>query len=381
MSSAGLMTFHASHNFGSMLQAYATQRIIESWGYNCEIINFRMPSQKNYYSLYKSMKFGMVNSLGDIIMFPLHLKRKVAFQKFEAFMKNFYNLTSELDSYEELKRIGGKYDFYIAGSDQIWSKTIPEFLHSEVDFTDAFFLNFTEDNKKRISFATSTGEATLEDIEEKKELLQRFDCISVREEQGAEKLANVIGKRVPVVLDPTLLLNKEKWYEILNEERLIKEKYIFLYTLRGIRPGMKWGKNLYYFAKRNNLKIVCVSPFFPILFPGVKNIIDAGPLDFLNLIRYAEIVFTDSFHGTAFSLNFEKPFYSLVGKESKDNRKSGLLHLLGADDRCIAAHEDIQNISDFHMDYSHIEKNLEKERDKSLRILLGFMERSCREYM
>ena len=373
MSNIGLITFHASHNFGSMLQAYATQSTFEKWGNECEIINFRMPSQKDYYSMYKSMKFGAVNCLGDIFMLPLHKKRKEAFMKFEKFMRLFFHLTKEYNSIEELKNIGDKYDVYVAGSDQIWSRTIPEFLRSEIDYTDAYFLSFSDDKKRRLSFATSIGEATLDYLETKRELLNRFDHISSREEKGSVLLENITGKVVPTVLDPTLLLDKNEWFKIIDKNRIIDQKYVFLYTLKGIRPGMKWAQNLSKFAKNNNLKIVCVSPFFPIMYPGVHNVMNAGPLEFLNLIRNAEVVFTDSFHGTAFSLNFEKPVYSYVGKGSKDNRKSGLLRLLKADNRCLTSFEEIQDIKDYKMDYQQVGKLLEERRQDSLKVLEDFM--------
>lgn len=373
MNTVGLVTFHASHNFGSMLQAYATQNMIEKWGYSCDIVNFRMPSQKDYYSLYKSMKFGTVNCLGDLFMFPIHRKRKEAFDKFEKFMTSYFHLTEECNSIEQLNHLPKKYDIYVAGSDQIWSRTIPEFLHSEIDYTDVYFLKFSENCKKRVAFATSVGEATFDDLNRKKELLNRFNHISSREEKGATILEKITGQKIPTVLDPTLLLAKEEWFNIVSDKRIVEDKYVFLYTLKGIRPGLKWAKNITQFAKRNGLKVICISPFFPIIHPGIHNITNAGPLDFLNLIRHAEVVFTDSFHGTAFSLNFEKPVFSYVGKKTNDNRKSGLLKLLGADDRCLASFEEIQEIKDFDMDYCFIGGRLDEKRKESISVLSGFM--------
>jgi len=373
MSTVGLITFHASHNFGSMLQAYATQTIIEKWGHDCEIINFRMPSQKDYYSLYKSMRFGSVNCLGDVFMFPLHKKRKEAYVKFERFMTSYFHLTKEYNSIEELKNVGEKYDVYVAGSDQIWSRTIPEFIRADIDYTDAYYLSFSNDKKKRISFATSVGEATLSDLERKKELLNRFEHISSREEKGSRLIESITGKDIPTVLDPTLLLNKNEWFKIVNQDRLINHKYVLLYTLKGIRPGMKWAKNLYGFAKKNKLEIICISPFFPVIYPGIHNVMNSGPLDFLNLIKNAEVVFTDSFHGTAFSLNFEKPIYSYVGTGLKDNRKSGLLRMLEAENRSLASFEEIQGIKDYRMNYQQVGKMLDEKRKESLKILEGFL--------
>ena len=288
-------------------------------------------------------------------------------------MTSYFHLTEECNSIEQLNHLPKKYDIYVAGSDQIWSRTIPEFLHSEIDYTDVYFLKFSENCKKRVAFATSVGEATFDDLNRKKELLNRFNHISSREEKGATILEKITGQKIPTVLDPTLLLAKEEWFNIVSDKRIVEDKYVFLYTLKGIRPGLKWAKNITQFAKRNGLKVICISPFFPIIHPGIHNITNAGPLDFLNLIRHAEVVFTDSFHGTAFSLNFEKPVFSYVGKKTNDNRKSGLLKLLGADDRCLASFEEIQEIKDFDMDYCFIGGRLDEKRKESISVLSGFM--------
>ena len=138
----GIITFHGSHNHGSMLQAYATQRAIEKIGIESEIINFRMKSQKEYYSLYP-MKFGTMRFFRSLCMLPIHMARKKRSEKFENFLRNRFLLSGkELANYDDLKSVSEKYDLYLSGSDQIWSNLIPEFKSTEADYTGVYFLDF-----------------------------------------------------------------------------------------------------------------------------------------------------------------------------------------------------------------------------------------------
>ena len=365
----GIITFHGSHNHGSMIQAYATQRAIEKIGIESEIINFRMKSQKEYYSLYP-MKFGTMRFFRSLCMLPIHMARKKRSEKFENFLRNRFLLSGkELANYDDLKSVSEKYDLYLSGSDQIWSNLIPEFKSTEADYTGVYFLDFVNKQKRKISYASSVGEISYEDLSKKKELLESYSCISTREKKGSEIIESITHKEAKVVVDPTFLLHKQEWQSIVQSKPIIKEKYVFLYTLRGIRPGIKWGKHLTKFASRFGLKVVCVSPFFPILVPGVTNLVNVGPEDFLNLIDNAEVVFTDSFHGTAFSINFNKPFYSLNKKDSKDERKLGILKAVGLEKRCIRSFDEIDRISLYDVDYTAVNEKLNLLRNNGFDFL------------
>ncbi len=362
----GIITFHGSHNHGSMLQAYATQHVIEKLGIESEIINFRMNSQKEYYSLYPR-KFGAMRFCRSLCMFPLHEARKKKYAKFEKFLKNRFVLSgNELQNYDDLKSISDKYDLYLSGSDQIWSNLIPEFKNPEADYTGVYFLDFVNKQKRKISYASSVGEISYENLLKKKELLEGYSFISTREKRGSEMIESITHKKAKIVVDPTFLLKKQEWQSIMQHERIIKEKYVFLYTLRGIRPGIKWGQHLKKFASRFGLKIVCVSPFFPILVHGVTNLVNVGPEDFLNLIANAEVVFTDSFHGTAFSINFNKPFFSFNKNGSKDERKLGILRLTSLENRCIRSFAEIDEIQSYDIDYTVVNEKLDLLRRDSL---------------
>ena len=360
----GIITFHGSHNHGSVLQAYATQKTIEGFGCECEIINFRMESQKRYYSLYPK-GYGMWMLGQDLLMLPFHHKRAVRARKFEDFIGSIKLSGSEMSNRDELQSIVGRYDVYLAGSDQIWSNRIPELVGAKEDFTGVYFFDFADNDKPRIAYASSVGEATYDELIGKKKWIEKFVALSTREKYGVDVLKRIVDKDVELVLDPTFLFNKGQWGELAGKERLIKEPYIFLYTLHGLKHGLKWGRILSDFGKKTGLKVIAVSPFFPITARGVKNIIDAGPIDFLNLIKNAELVFTDSFHGTAFSINMNKPFYSYVGKNTGDNRKLGIMLQFGLEDRALESLEDIYHINEFKLDYSVYNPVIDKARMKS----------------
>lgn len=364
----GLITFHGSHNYGSVLQAYATEKLVEKLGYDCEIINFRMKSQKEYYSLLKT-NYGLWTFGQDVLMLPIHGKRKERARKFEEFISNFHLSGRELSNYEDLKEVSDKYDIYLTGSDQIWSNRIPELVKSDKDYTGVYFLDFAEESKPRVAFSSSIGEINIEDLKKKKEWLDKFSQISTREKYGVDLLTKITGKDIKLTIDPTLMIDKSVWSELVGHERLIKEKYIFLYTLRGYKNGRLWAQALEDFSARTGLKFVCVSPFFPIKSKAALNVPEAGPKDFLNLIANAELVFTDSFHGTAFSINFNKPFYSFTGTKAGDNRKLEVMKLLGVEDRAIEKLDEIKSISDYSMDYSMCNENLGRLRNAGVKYL------------
>lgn len=353
----GIVTFHGSHNYGSVLQAYATQKLLDKLGYKSEIINFRMESQKDYYSLYPT-KYGMRTMIGNLLLLPYHRERKSRMYKFEKFIHSRYKLSGEeLTGYKDLETISSKYDIYLTGSDQIWSNRIPELVKSDTDYTGVYFLDFVDDTKKKISFASSVGESDEEDLYDKINLLKTFSSLSTRETYGVNLLSEITKRPVEKVLDPTLMLSKEEWTSIAPKDPIIKGKYILLYTLRGIRKGFAWGKALSKLSKRLNMRVICISPFFPVIYPGMKNMYDIGPEEFINLINNATLIFTDSFHGTAFSINFNKPFYSLTPGKEKDARKREIIDALELSDRIISDHGDVYEIKDWTLDYKNRNTN------------------------
>lgn len=214
----GIITFHGSHNCGSMLQAYATQKFLERLGHKSEIINFRMQSQKDYYALYQT-KYGLMRFCRGLLLFPIHGLRSRRAKKFEEFMNGELKLSGrELSTYDDLESVKSKYEVYLAGSDQIWSNRVPELAKSPVDYTGVYFLDFVDENKKRVSYASSIGEATFNELISKKQLLLKFSAISTREKAGANIIEKLLGVQpVETVIDPTLALNSSEWRRLSGE--------------------------------------------------------------------------------------------------------------------------------------------------------------------
>ncbi|WP_324722181.1 polysaccharide pyruvyl transferase family protein [Latilactobacillus curvatus] len=366
-----LVTFHASHNHGSALQAFATQKLLEQEGYPSTILNFQMPSQKKYYSLYGGRK-GM--KIRQLAMIPIHFQRKSRQQKFIDFQNNYFNMTKEYHSYDELRAADfSQYNVLVSGADQIWSNTIPEFVNSDVDFKGIYFGDFVSDIKK-IAFASSTGEADIDYLKSQLTNLKQYQHIAVREERGRKLLNQLLDYKCDVVLDPTLLLTRKeynKWFDL--ENALVKEEYIFLYTLQGVKSGRRWKILLQNLYEKTGLRIIVVSPFFPIYGKNITNINEAGPIEFLNLIYNAKIVLTDSFHGTAYSVNFRKNFFVYQADSSHDPRKKNLLNSFGLSNRIINKQESGLILNADNIDYSNNNKLIEAEIETSRNILKRYL--------
>ncbi len=362
MKRTATITFHASHNYGSVLQSYALQQTAYSLGYQNEIINLRTDRQKDLYTVFtkrRGLKYLLKNASHLLYYRPL----KTKYERFEEFIKDKLVCTDkEYKTLDELKAESFDYDAYIAGSDQIWNP-VP------ADFDWSYYLPFVN-GKRKIAYAPSFGQlaSTGDDntILKIGEYVKDFDFLSVRDTKAAENIKKITQRNSEVVLDPTLLLKREEWEKLLPENRTVKGKYIFFYTLFADTEILKMVKML-----SGKLKLpVVVSNFSNQydVFTSYKKIFYAGPLEFLDLVRNAEFVITSSFHGTVFSLLFNKPFFAIRG--DKDARISELLKTVGLEDRSV----NIENIEKkaeaaFNIDFSEAEISLKEKRESSIGFL------------
>ncbi len=208
MKKIGIITFHASHNYGSMLQAYALKRTVEALGYICEIINFRTKRQKDIYKPF-CLSAHWLQILKTIKYPKLALDDLKKHRLFEKFLRNYLTTShKEFSNSQQLADAHLDYDAYISGSDQIWNTCC-------FDYDAAYFLDFTS-NATKIAYAPSMGpnpetQVKASDEPAIKAYLSAYNFISVREEGTADRVERIAGKRPEVCLDPTLLLNKEKW--------------------------------------------------------------------------------------------------------------------------------------------------------------------------
>lgn len=362
MKKVGIITFHASHNYGSMLQAYALQQVILNMGYDCEIINFRNAAQKEMYKPIFMQGTLYSKCVRFIIQAPYALGILKKYRLFEKFLKEDLVLSSkEYNTLKDLENADFNYDYYISGSDQIWNV-------KAYDFSYAYFLPFVKSGK-RIAYAPSMGSylsiKRYGDIKKISDLLKKYDAISVRETNGAKYIESICDKPVATVLDPTLLWDSKEYVKLINDKPLIKGEYVFIYSPWS---NEKVYEMAYALGQKYNKKVVISQGLrnkHEMLKWGNKFKIYAavGPKEFLNLCKNAFIVCCDSFHAVVFSILFKKCFFVLDGM--KDNRISNLLQITNLQDRSFNLSDDYLT-APLHIDYTNALNHLDTERQESL---------------
>ena len=339
--SIGIVTI-ISHNLGNRLQNYALQEYLLSKDYEVKTIPM---SSENLISLTKKrLKILIKLALSSFIK----KYQSVSWQCF--YKKIIWEKYSVKDNSEELVK---KYDYFIAGSDQIWN---PIFKFD----MNRMFLTFAR-KEQRIAYAASIGISELpkkwEDFYAKN--IKEFTALSVREDDAAKIINKLTNRSAKVVLDPTMLLTREKWREVTKSSRInIKYKYVVKYFL-GVRND-KYDKYIEDRAKEINAKVLDITKY------NNENNDVIGPSEFVYLIANSSGVFTDSFHGTVFSLLFEKPFIVFDRPPEKEtgnmsSRLNTLLSKFDIEEQRIVDDSQLGNIHP-EVDYKKIGKILEKER-------------------
>lgn len=362
MSKTGIITFHASANCGSMLQAYALQIFLKSLNVTNEIIDFSNAGQRKMYSVFfspKSIKEFLRLCLNTLFS-PVLLRES---KDFADFSRKYLEL-SEQKFYrnEELVEANLDYDCYVAGSDQVWNVKCK-------DADLAYFLNFVKEPQKKIAYAVSMGGTDINDLtQEKKQLyktlVEDFSAISVRESNAKEWIEQLASVKVTIQPDPTLLLSKNEWERLASSDSP-NSKFIFWYCMNYKDEERK---AIQEFAKKKGLDIYIIDAKEwsrrSLYLHGIKLFKQSGPSAFLSLIKNAEYVITSSFHGTVFSSIFEKKFVYLKNKKkiSKDTRAQYILEQLGLSDRLIDIHDLSQFNIDNDIDYKSVEDNILKLR-------------------
>lgn len=317
MKRVGCITFHASHNYGSCLQAYALQEFIKEHfpSVDYKILNFRSDFQKDFYSIIPSSASPKHKLAILLNYFPLKKK----FWLFEDFISNHLNLTKEF-SEEHCREEDFCCDLYIAGGDQPWNIRCKDFFW-------IYYLPFVRKAKK-ISYAVSLGPKQLTFTESEKSRLQdyvnQYAALSLREPGSVEQLQALTTLPMVVHADPVLLLDKERWRRLVGK-KTEKGKYLLLYILDYDTEAYQLAGRL---AKHLGLKVIVTKPALKQDFFGhYTNRFATGPLEFLGYVYHADLVVSTSFHGCVFAAIFERPFVTI--NASRDNRKSQFLQHYG----------------------------------------------------
>lgn len=371
---------HDKVNFGSALQAYATQRALEDLGVDAWTIDKRglgkaiSKGRNGYYrehlfdsELYRA-KLGFVKhrikQKIDSDFGKKMSQRKNAFASFEI---SHFKFTERVASFEELGDLTSKFDSVVVGSDQLW---LPVNIAG-----DYYTLSFVQPPARRVSYSTSFGISSLDKKYLKKtdDFLSRFDAISVREETGADLVEAATGKRCKVVCDPTMLLTREQWSSLAAASSFVtpEEPYVLCYFLGKNAWNRECAVEL---AKALGLKIVAIAhpdeyvkadDDYADYYPWA-----AGPAEWVKLISNASYVCTDSFHGSVFSNIFGVPFFSFrrhenMGSQSTNSRIDTLLKVLGNSDRICESFDDFHRVCDVPVDFDSVEERLEEYRLES----------------
>lgn len=364
MKSIGIITIHKINNYGSVFQAYALQKACEDLGYKVEIIDYNYPNSFHTPRKYASHEDSQPNEPKWIkMLYALELINQ--HKRIDAFVNKFQKLSPKAYSHpSELEKEAPQYDVYITGSDQLWNPR-----HCNGD--PAFLLHFAPDNSLKISYAASIGANSIPaDLKPQyKELLNRYAYIAVRENSGASVIKEVAGKEAAIVLDPTLLLDKEQWNQIATPRRLFKKKYILCYFLNYTFNAFPYVDQLAeYMQKQTGYEIVRVArPPHKLGLPHTHYRVGASPEDFLALVRDAEMVLTTSFHGTAYAVNYGKPVFTVVqDRNASDSRQVSLMHNLGLDEQVLSITDEMPVKKRFTYDVLSEQKRLDTLRQQSM---------------
>lgn len=319
----GIITFHCSYNFGSALQAYALQRAISMLGNDVSIIDYRS-SDFNYYHLisitHPRLFLRSLTRLRGLV----HRRRS-----FHQFWNKYFNLYGKFTyrNEDKLSSLNECFDCFVCGSDQIWN------LDCTQGAVGPFFLSFVEGARK-VSYAPSLAHTSFRpeffDKREVASLLDKFDYLSIREEETVPLFQPLVNKRIEVVVDPTLLLNRDAYLD-MTEERIVQEPYLFVYLLRKCPELIESASEL---SRRINIKVAYISER-NLQIPNSINLFGVGPEEFVSLIANAEAVLTNSFHATAFSVILHRPFRAFAVDESA-SRMREFTSRLGIAARCVS---------------------------------------------
>ncbi|MGC3978519.1 MAG: polysaccharide pyruvyl transferase family protein [Paludibacteraceae bacterium] len=383
MKKVGIITISRINNYGAGLQSYALQKKIQLLGYDAEMIDYLYFKHKSYKQTSQAKPLATFSKKEEIKQYVLY---RIATPVIENFLSLFHrSVNKRLKNFAEFHQrnirfskqyrsiaalYNGEhpYDVFIVGSDQVWNPDTGTSLAP-------YFLDFAPEDRLKISYASSFGVSSIDPAYHLayRRYFENLNAISVREEDGVKLVKEITGRNAERVLDPTLLLTKKDWLTVVDKRQDLPDKYVLIYTLHDSPAALEWA---HYIRAKFNLKIIriCKRSFANKKEENVRNIGDAGPAQFVELFSNASFVVTNSFHGTAFSVNFNIPFVAVlkIGKEN-NSRISNFLNLVKLNERIVnETHLPEKKPADFFAtDFSVSNQILERERESSIHYLLS----------
>lgn len=373
------------HDYGGILQAFATQKALNKLGVDSEAIDFDnlkvdINTRKWKYFLSNILDVSIVKEKSRVVSKKIRMRFDSSFREkmaqrdsaFDKFCHDSFKVSRKFESWEDLKEACLNYDAVIVGSDQLW-------LPSNVA-GDYYTLTFAPDEVKKISYATSFGIGAVPTKMKEKysNFLNRINYLSARETSGQKIIKSCTGKEVQLVCDPTILLEVEDWSEIASS-RLVNGDYIFCYFMGDNPVQREFVKKL---AKKENCRIVALLHLDQYI-PADEHYVDEAPynispLDFVSLVKNAKYICTDSFHGTVFSIIFSKNFFTFKRFNKKtslstNTRLTSLLNYFDLNDRLFTGLESVEEKIEVK-NYYIVQEKLRLFREESIRYLMTSIE-------
>lgn len=361
MKNIKVITRHTPSNYGSLLQSIATLKMINGLGHKAEIIDYRRKDERGLNAILSAISKkekwnnSVLKKLAYILVrFPMEYSAQLKFDRMRA---KHLSLTKKCSTKMQLSELSA--DLFMTGSDQVWGPVLIQ------QYDEAYFLSFVKEKAKKIAYAASFGKTEFTPVitAKYKKLLSNYSKIAVRENSAVDLLDSWNIACNGQVLDPTLLLTKEDWNGYIKKD--IAKKYVLVYQLHK-------NKNLddyaIKFAAAVGLPLVRISPSFHQILRGGKFVYLPALDQFLSYIKNCSYFITDSFHGTAFAMNFNKQFIEILPENKTGTRNLSILQLTKLTDRIVTDYSDF-SIKDRTIDYSNVNQILDRERKKSINLL------------
>lgn len=367
MKKIGVITMHRVQNFGSVLQAYALSEKLNRLGADCEIIDYQYPNAFHLSSVSTVKRSFDIGFFIKRIKYFILYRNSLQKRRFSDFLNSTLKTSRYYPTRQSLKEYPPMYDVYITGSDQVWN---PYCMKGD----DTFLLGFINDRIKA-SYASSFSVKQIPTsyFDVFKNYLSQYQHIGVREASSVRIIEELTGKRAVTVCDPTLLLRKDDYRQLaLQSQIMIRHKYILVYALSyAYNPNPQLGIIVDRVKKELNLPVVYLHSNDIEGYHCGASITSAGPKEFLSLFMDAEFIITSSFHGTSFSLIFEKPFIAITpGAKTDDDRIGSLLRRLSIEQQAISVDQVLPSELPLRLKYDEITPRLELFRQESEAFLI-----------
>lgn len=357
-----VITRHAVSNYGSLLQAIATQYAVEQLGHACEIIDY-VRDDETYRNVEKTLLKGKPKWNSSFLKRWMYLLLRqpesiIAGRIFERERKKYLHNSKRYSSYDQLAQDKPEADVYMTGSDQVWGRV------SDGTFDEAYLLAFTDDTDRRVSYAASFGHTNMTDqlADYYKRWLTRYTVVTVRENSAIDLLKG-LGIPAEQVLDPTLLIEGNRWRQFAGEKPSMR--YVLVYQIHNNPQVDAYAKKV---AQAKGIPLVRVSTSLHRLGWEGKAVWLPKLKDFVGYIAGTECLVTDSFHGTVFAINLNVPFVEVLTENGTQSRNVSILEMTGLTDRILRDPADIR-LPDAPIDYQYVNQILAQKRQESFEIL------------